>query len=79
MICELEKKFHETNCKNRAVLYRKNSRTVLLKVACNTFLALSHGETGFMKPNLMKLVPSCDMAISCLIHFHLCYSFRTLD
>ena len=28
------------------------------------FLALSHGETGFMKPNPMKLVASCDMALS---------------
>ena len=56
-------KSHETSCKNRAVLYRKNSRTGLLKVSCDTFLALSHGETSFMKPNLMRLVASCDTAL----------------
>ena len=44
------------------MLYRKNSRTGLLKVSCNTFLALAHGETGFMKPSLMKLAASCDKA-----------------
>ena len=33
----------------RAVLYRKNSRTGLLHVSCDTFLALSHGEISFMK------------------------------
>ena len=27
-------------------------------------LALSHGETSFMKPNLMRLVASCDTAVS---------------
>ena len=35
----------------------------LLKVSCDTFLALSHGETSFMKPNLMRLVASCDTAL----------------
>ena len=30
-------KFHKIRCKNRAVFYRKNSRTGLLKVSCNTF------------------------------------------
>ena len=39
----------------------------LLKVSSNTFSALSHGETGFMKPSLMKLVASCDTAFTC--HF----------
>ena len=57
-------KFHETRRKNRAVLYRKNSRTGHLKVRCNMFAALSHGETGFMEPNLMKLVASCDIALN---------------
>ena len=57
-------KSHETSCKNRAVLYRKNSRTGLLKVSCDTFLSLSHGETSFMKPNLMRLVASCDTALT---------------
>ena len=45
-------------CKNRAVL------TGILKVPCNsTFLALSHSETGFMKPSPMKLVALCDSAL----------------
>ena len=49
-------KSHETSCKNKAVFYRKNSRTGLLKVSCDKFLALSYCETSFMKPNLMRLV-----------------------
>ena len=53
-------KSHETSCKNRAVLYRKISHTGLLKVSCDTFYSLSHGETSFMKPNPMRLVASCD-------------------
>ena len=42
-------------------------------------LALSHGETDFMKPNPMQLVASCDMAFTlCSIPFRFMFKLKSM-